>query len=154
MAFTPYTTRSALLIGSGKLLAHVESSFCRVSGLCKLSVCCLCDGAKGPFLLFSWLFASQFGVSWVIYSWAWVVRYRSLKCISFWVFLGQGSFWKRVKEYRRPSCPLFLSYHCTDSSSVGCLAKRLCPELNFSLEPRCMSQRAHVAETILSPQSC
>lgn len=48
--------------------------------------------------------------------------------------------------------------HCffviTDLHSLGYLVKRLCPELNFSLEPCCISQRARVAETALSLQSC
>lgn len=95
MAFTPCTARSALLIGSRKLLVHLRSSFGRVSSLCKLSVCCLCDAAKGPFFCFSHghLLLSLESVE----LFSWVVRHRSLKCFCSWVFPGQGAFWKRIK---------------------------------------------------------
>lgn len=53
------------------------------------------------------------------------------------------------KGYRRQSFPLLPSYHCSILNSVGYLVKRLCSELNFSLEPFSCSLRAHVTETIL-----
>lgn len=42
--------------------------------------------------------------------------------------------------------------HCFVITDLNSL--RLCPELNFSFEPCCISQRARVAETALALQSC
>lgn len=73
------------------------------------------------------------------------------------LFLGlscSGCFLEENRGKTTGGKDVHYSFVMTHLNPLGYLVKRLCPELTFSLAPHCISQRAAVAETARSLQSC